>query len=472
MSIRHLIAEEVLLDGRFRPAHLEFRHGRIHATTTLEPEQVTRQAELVRASGVAAEESLLRVPFGVQVLPGNVDTHVHINEPGRTSWEGFFTATAAAALGGVTTLVDMPLNSIPPTVSVAALEEKRRAAAGQIHVDTGFWGGIVPGNTAELRPLWEAGVHGFKCFLLPSGVEEFPPVNLTQLREAMVEVASLDGLVIVHAEDAATIDAASAAVPVPVCDYGRWAAGRPQEAEVRAVEGLIRLVRETGCRTHILHLASAAALEVIAEARAEGLPLTVETCPHYLCFEAEKVPAGAAEFKCCPPIRDAGNREALWQGLQEGLIDCVVSDHSPATGAEKYRGAPDLQQAWGGISGLQVGFAAVAHQARLRGIGSEQVSQWMAGSTAALVGRQDKGSLEVGRDADVVLYDPRQSHVVSARGLAHRNPISAYDGIELEGAVVGTVLRGAPLLTAGDHSSRLPLLGEFLQGPGGTSGGV
>ena len=461
--IRHLIAEEVLVEGRFIPARVEIVDGRILAVHELDPGGAKHQQEIIRASEVTAGVGTLRVRDGIRVLPGNVDTHVHINEPGRTSWEGFATATAAAALGGVTTLVDMPLNSIPPTVSTDALAEKKAAAQGQTYVDTGFWGGIVPGNTAELRPLWEAGVFGFKCFLLPSGVDEFPPVSIPQLREAMTEVASFDGLVIVHAEDAATIDAASGAAAAPsIPSYAAWAGTRPHEAEVKAITALIETVRETGCRTHILHLASAQALDIIKDARDEGLPLTVETCPHYLCFEAEKIPDGAAEFKCCPPIRDAGNRDALWQGLQDGLIDCIVSDHSPATSKEKYRGAPDLQQAWGGISGLQVGFNAVAHHARERGIGLEQVSAWMAQNTAQQVNLESKGSIGVGKDADFAFYDPKETHVVSARGLAHKNPVSAYDGLELQGTVVGSVVRGTQLFSSLDTTDPLPLQGTFL----------
>lgn len=451
--VRHLIGEQILLKGGFSPAHLEIADGRIESIHPLAAGSANDRAQQVRQQHPGASGQVLHAEPRVMVLPGVVDTHVHINEPGRTNWEGFATATAAAAAGGVTTLVDMPLNSIPPTVDLYALMLKRQAARGQIAVDTGFWGGIVPGNTGQLRPLWEAGVFGFKCFLLPSGVEEFPPVDSLQLRVAMREVARFDGLVIVHAEDAATVAAGTAG---PVSSYAQWSETRPHESELRAIHGLIAAVRETGCRTHILHLASARALELIQSARAEGLPLTVETCPHYLCFEAELIPDGAAEFKCCPPIRDAGNREALWQGLQDGVIDAVVSDHSPATVEEKYRGAPDLQAAWGGISGLQVGFTAVADRARLRGIGVEQVSQWMAAHTAALVGMDTKGVIAPGSDADFALYDPDAVQQISADTLRHRNPITAYDGMEFTGQVVATVLRGEqlPVPPAGEEALR------------------
>ncbi|GAB3841665.1 allantoinase AllB [Nesterenkonia populi] len=477
MTVRHLIAEQVLLDGELVPAHVEIgADGTIRRITRLKAGETAKRAKVVRASDVSAGEGMVTLKPREQVLPGNVDTHVHINEPGRTDWEGFATGTMAAALGGVTSLVDMPLNAIPPTVDVESLRIKQQAAASQIYVDTGFWGGIVPGNTDQLRPLHDAGVFGFKCFLLDSGVEEFPPVSPSQLREAMVTVKSFDGLVIVHAEDAKTIDTATEAtirrrpaLARRMTSYADWAATRPQEAEATAIEGLIDAVRETGCRTHILHLASAAALDPIKEARDEGLPLTVETCPHYLCFEAEQIPDGAAEFKCCPPIRDAGNRDALWQGLQEGLIDMIVSDHSPATREEKYRGAPDLTHAWGGVSGLQVGFAAVADEARRRGIGIEQVSRWMATNTAELVGLDRKGSISVGSDADFLIYDPAQAHVVVASGLAHKNPITAYAGRELRGTVVGTILRGTEIFSPQDTSTALAQTGRFLAS--GTAGG-
>lgn len=469
MMVRHLIAEQVLIGQDIVPAHVEMDHqGAVRRITRIAPGQSARQAEIVRARDVSGGNGMLMVRPRVVVLPGNVDTHVHINEPGRTSWEGFATGTMAAALGGVTSIVDMPLNSVPPTVDVPSLEIKKRAAMGQTFVDVGFWGGIVPGNIDQLEPLWNAGVFGFKCFLLDSGVPEFPPVSPADLRAGMQRVAQFDGLVIVHAEDAKTIDSATGALGQRrrVKRYADWAATRPQEAEMTAIEGLLDAVRETGCRTHILHLAAASALDLIQDARAEGLPVTVETCPHYLCFEAEAVPDGAAEFKCCPPIRDSGNRDALWQGLQEGLIDMVVTDHSPATGQEKYRGAPDLSEAWGGVSGLQVGFAAVASAARERGIGLEQVSKWMSTSTAQLVGLTHKGQIAVGYDADFALYDPQETHVVSAAGLAHKNPISAYDGYELHGTVVGSVLRGAELFSACDTSASVLSGGEFLRGKG------
>ena len=277
------------------------------------------------------------LPDDQVLLPGLVDSHVHVNEPGRTGWEGFATATAAAAAGGVTTIVDMPLNSIPATVSVAALDTKRRAALGQLAVDVAFWGGAVPGNVADLRPLHDAGVTGFKCFLLPSGVAEFAPLDEAGLAAAMTEIASFGGLLIAHAEDEQQIEAAPQAHGKR---YATFAASRPPAAEVRAIERLLAGTRRTGCRTHIVHLAAAEALPLIRAAKAEGLPVTAETCPHYLTLRDKDVPDGATQFKCCPPIRGEANRAALWDGLGDGTIDCVVSDHSPCP--PELKGLPDL----------------------------------------------------------------------------------------------------------------------------------
>lgn len=424
MEVRAVRGRHVLVDGEFRPATLVLRDGRI--------------AE-IRPVDAAPAEGTWQVPDSSRVVPGVVDTHVHVNEPGRTHWEGFASATRAAALGGVTTVIDMPLNAIPPTTTVEHLALKRRAAHDRLAVDVGFWGGAVPGNLDDLEPLWDAGAFGFKCFLSPSGVDEFPPLGREEFRAALHEVARFDGLMIVHAEDAATLER----TPAPGSRaYADFVASRPDAAEVAAIQQVVDGARETGARVHVLHLSSARALDLIADARAEGLRLTVETCPHYLCFAAETVPDGAPEFKCCPPIRDGGNREALWQALQEGLIDAVVSDHSPSTPQEKARGGGDLQQAWGGIAGLQVGFTAVAHEARRRGIGLERVSDWMSRHTADLVGLDRKGRIEVGADADLVVYDTDSELRVEAARLAHRHPITAYDGSRFDGTVTTTILRG------------------------------
>lgn len=424
MRLDAVQAARVLVDGELRSATLLLHRGRIAAIEPLEHE---------------VEGVVLRVPDTAYVLPGVVDTHVHVNEPGRTEWEGFVSATEAAALGGVTTLVDMPLNSIPPTTTVEHLRVKQEAARGELMVDVGFWGGAIPGNTADLRPLWEAGVFGFKCFLAPSGVAEFPPLDAEEFGLALSEIASFDGLMIVHAEDARVLEDAPAP---PSRAYADFLHSRPDEAETAAIRQVLDGARETGARVHILHLSTARALDLIAEAKDEGLRVTVETCPHYLCFAAESIPDASAQFKCCPPIRDSGNREELWAALRTGVIDMVVSDHSPATAEEKGRGDGDLQQAWGGVSGLQVGFSAVASEARRRGIGIESVSRWMSRNTADLVDLATKGRIVPGADADLAVYDAGVDYRVDATRLAHRNPISAYDGRRFGGRVTRSVVRG------------------------------
>jgi allantoinase len=404
------------------------RDGRIAAVVPL-----AERLDAAEVLELAADEVL---------LPGLVDTHVHVNEPGRTEWEGFETATRAAAAGGVTTIVDMPLNSLPPTVDVAALETKKKAADGKCAVDVGFWGGAVPGNRAELRALHEAGVFGFKCFLLDSGVEEFPPLSAAELEIYLREVASFDGLMIVHAEDADEIERAPSRAGGRYADFLR---SRPDDAESRAVETVLDAVRRTGARTHVLHLSSAAALPALRGARAEGLPVTVETCPHYLSFEAESIAEGATQFKCCPPIRGAANREELWRALAAGDIDCVVSDHSPCTAELKRLDAGDFALAWGGVSSLQVGLPAVWTGARARGRTLVDVVRWMAEGPARLAGMRTKGRLAVGCDADFSVFAPDQAFVVDPARLHHRNPVTPYAGRQLDGVVRRTWLRGRPV---------------------------
>ncbi|MFD5827573.1 allantoinase AllB [Lentzea sp. NPDC060358] len=403
---------------------------------------VTPQGEIACDVGVAdgriaAVEPRIDSPNVVHLaddevlLPGLVDTHVHVNDPGRSEWEGFGTATRAAAAGGVTTIIDMPLNSIPPTVEVEALEVKRKAAA-EVSVDVGFWGGIVPGNLADLKPLHEAGVFGFKCFLLHSGVDEFPAVTTAELEVALRELATLDALTIVHAEDAHTVrDSAP--------DYAGFLASRPREAENKAIGDVVALTRRTGARTHILHLSSSDALSILDAAKRESLPITAETCPHYLTFTAEEIHDGQTEFKCCPPIREAENREALWQGLRDGVVDLVVSDHSPST-VELKEG--DFATAWGGIASLQLGLPAVWTGARERGFQLTDVVRWMAAHPARQAGLRSKGAIEVGKDADLVVFAPDETCSVDRDRLHHRNPVTPYHGRTLRGVVRQTWLRG------------------------------
>jgi allantoinase len=373
------------------------------------------------------------------LLAGVVDTHVHVNDPGRTEWEGFATATRAAAAGGVTTLVDMPLNSIPPTCDVEALELKRRTADGSCSIDVGFWGGAIPRSLGSLRELHEAGVFGFKCFLVESGVEEFPALSYPQLEQAMREISTFDGVLIVHAEDADTIDRAA---PAHGRLYTSFLQSRPDSAEVTAIERLIELSRSTGCRVHVLHLSSARALGALSAARADGVRVSVETCPHYLSFAAEQIPAGSTQFKCCPPIRGKGNRSALWEGLTSGTIDIVVSDHSPCTVDLKQLELGDFAAAWGGISSLQLGLPAIWTQARARGHSLSDVTRWMSARPAELFGLHGKGRIAPGHTADLCVFAPDETFTVHAPALHHRNPVTAYEGGELQGMVRSTWLSG------------------------------
>jgi allantoinase len=373
------------------------------------------------------------------LLPGLVDTHVHVNEPGRTEWEGFSSATRAAAAGGVTTLIDMPLNSIPPTTTPENLATKQAVARDKAAIDVGFWGGAVPENLGSLRLLHDAGVFGFKAFLAPSGVDEFGHLDAAQLDAALDELAGFGGLLLVHAEDPGVLDDASNGGGT---SYGAYVESRPDEAEVVAISRVIEGVRRTGTRAHILHLSSAAALPELRAARAEGLPITVETCPHYLTLASEHIPDGGTQFKCAPPIRSEANRDALWQALADGDIDLVVSDHSPSTADLKFAGDGDFAQAWGGIAGVQLGLSAVWTEAAARGVPLEDVVGWMSTAPAAFAGLGRKGLIEVGRDADLVVFAPDARFTVHAGDLLHKNPVSAYDGADLCGVVRRTFLRG------------------------------
>ncbi|GAB1511247.1 allantoinase AllB [Actinophytocola sp. KF-1] len=412
-----LRADAVYTPDGPRPAAVCVRDGRIEAV-------------LARSATVDAAEDVDL--GGLALLPGLVDTHVHVNEPGRTAWEGFASATAAAAAGGVTTIVDMPLNSLPPTTTVDALAAKKAAAAGQCVVDVGFWGGAVPGNLNDLPRLHEAGVFGFKCFLSPSGVDEFPPLSWAELDAVLDVVAALDALLIVHAEDPGELHESGPSYP-------EFVASRPASAEQRAVAGLVERVAARSARAHVLHLSSAAALGTIAGARAAGVAITAETCPHYLTFAAERIPAGGTEFKCCPPIRDEANRDGLWRGLAAGVIGCVVSDHSPSPLSMKQGG---FDTAWGGISSLQLGLPAVWTEARRRGHALSDVVRWMAAAPAALAGLTGKGRIAPGCDADLVAFAPDEEFVVDAADLRHRHPVTPYDGARLSGVVHRTWLRG------------------------------
>jgi allantoinase len=393
------------------------------------------------------------------LMPGVVDRHVHVNEPGRAEWEGWETATRAAALGGVVALMDMPLNSIPVTTSVDALEAKIAATAGKLWVDAGFWGGVVPGNAAELGPMVEAGARGFKCFLCPSGIDEFPPVGPAELRPAMAALRGLGAPLLVHAELEGPLRAPPGDDPAAYLTYLH---SRPPEWEDAAVALIVELVRETGCPAHIVHLSSAGALAHLRAARAEGLPLTAETCPHYLVLTAEEVPRGATPFKCAPPIRPAANREHLWAALADGTLSAVVTDHSPCVPALKKLDTGNFLEAWGGIASLQLGLSSVWTEARRRGLPLQALSRWMTAGPARLAGLPH-GALRPGAPADLVAFDPDARWTVDAHALAHRNPISPWHGRPLTGAVRHTWLRGQRVVEEG-RVVGLPA-GRPLRGP-------
>jgi len=431
---RVLESRRVVTPEGVRPAAVGIAGGRIVAIG--EPGELAGAVEVERLGDLA-------------LLPGAVDSHVHVDDPGRADWEGFATATAAAAAGGVTTLVDMPLNSIPATTSVAALEAKRRAAAGGTSVDVAFWGGVVPGNLAELEPLHRAGVRGFKAFLVPSGVEEFPAVEAEELHAAAAEIARLGSLLLVHAEAPDRV----ASGPPPGGDaraHVVWEASRPPESEAEAIERLAGVAASTGVRIHVVHLSSAAGLERVRRARAAGLPISAETCPHYLTFASEEIPDGATEWKCAPPIRGRAERERLWQGLADGSIALVASDHSPCPPALKRRGDGDFFAAWGGIASLELALAVTWTGAVARGFGLARLAEWTAAAPARLAGlAQRKGAIAPGRDADLVVFDPQASFLVDPAALFQRHPITPYAGRRLRGRVLSTYLRGEPVFSAG-----------------------
>ena len=433
-----LRARRAVVDGREKPCGVGVRHGLVVA---VEPFEADLDARVI-----------VTLPDDEVLLPGLVDTHVHVNEPGRTAWEGFDSATRAAAAGGVTTLVDMPLNCLPPTVDVESLAVKRAAAEGRVHVDVGFWGGAVPGNLEALHPLHDEGVLGFKCFLVDSGVAEFPPLGHDELERVLATLSSLDALTVVHAEDPEVI----AGSPGPAGpSYAGFLASRPDAAESAAVATLVRLARGTGARVHVLHLSSAASLDALAAARRDGVRVTAETCPHYLALAAEDVPDGATEFKCCPPVRGAANRERLWDALRAGTVDCVVSDHSPCTADLKRSDTGDFGAAWGGIASLQLGLPVVWTAAVTRGIGLPEVVRWMAEAPAGLAGLGRKGRIAVGHDADLVALAPDETFVVDPARLHHRNPVTPYAGRTLRGVVRATWLRGQRVSGEAPHGRLL-----------------
>jgi allantoinase len=437
-------SSRVVLAGRITPATIHCQGGRIR--------RIAPYDEPVGGTLPFSDKGTLIV------MPGLVDSHVHVNEPGRTEWEGFSTATLAAAAGGITTLIDMPLNSIPATTTVAALEAKRDAAEGQVRVDVGFWGGVVPGNAGDLAALVDRGVCGFKCFLAPSGVDEFQAVDEHDLRAAMPILATRGVPLLVHAESPARLP-----VPSGVSHperYESWLDSRPAAAEVEAIAMMIRLCREFGTRVHIVHLAAAEAVPMLEAARAEGLPLTVETCPHYLTFCAEEIGDGRTQFKCAPPIRSRTNREALWRALKAGVIDVIATDHSPCPPGMKQDG--DFFAAWGGIASLEHSLAAVWTGASSHGHDAAEMARWLSAAPARLAGVADrKGAIVEGFDADFVVWDPDATFTVDPSRLRQRHKRTPYAGLLLKGVVHETYVRGRLVYGEGAADPETPA-GELL----------
>lgn len=390
----------------------------------------------------------VRVECGAAaILPGLVDTHVHLNEPGRTEWEGFWTGTRAAAAGGYTTLVDMPLNCLPETTTVAALEAKRAAAGGKAWVDWMAWGGVVPENHAHLQPLARAGVPGFKCFMIYPGCEGLSMVDEAQLQAALPEVAATGLPLLVHAELQEPIETALAKLGnANWQQYATYLASRPDQAEITAIELLLRLCRQYQFRLHIVHLSTSRALPLLLAAKEEGLPITVETCPHYLTFAAEEIADGATLLKCAPPIRSQKNREQLWQGLRDGVIDLVATDHSPCPPEMKRQEVGRFDLAWGGIASLSVALRVMWTESLQRGVTLEDLVRWMSTRPAALAGiGTSAGALAPGREANFVVFDTDAEQVLRSEDLHTRHPLSPYVGKHLRGEVNATYIRGKPV---------------------------
>lgn len=387
------------------------------------------------------------------IMPGIIDSHVHVNEPGRTEWEGFETITKAAVAGGITTLVDMPLNASPVTTTSFALQEKIAAARGKLYCNCGFWGGIVPDNLNVLEDLIESGVLGIKAFLTHSGIDDFPNVSLADLRIGMPVIAKHHVPLLAHAE----LDEPHAGLlefELNPSSYMAFLRSRPNSWEDRAIEMMIGLCREFNCRVHIVHLSSASSLPMIRAAKAEGLPLTVETCPHYLFFCAEDIPDGSPIFKCTPPIRERANNELLWEALKDGTIDFVVTDHSPATPELKKLDSGNLKQAWGGIAGIQFSLPVFWTGARQRGMSLLDLSNLMSTHVALFLGYgQSKGAIRKGYDADLTVWDPEKKFVVQKEDIEYRHKITPYLNQELYGSVWQTYVGGKKIVEQGNFVS-------------------
>ncbi|KAI1889310.1 hypothetical protein AGOR_G00177870 [Albula goreensis] len=441
-------SQRVLCGNDIRPAVILIKEGKIFKILPDASPNVDATCEVLDVGDML-------------VMPGIVDCHVHVNEPGRTTWEGYWTATRAAAAGGVTTIVDMPLNSIPPTTTLSNFQEKMKAATGQCFVDTAFWGGVVPGNQLELQPMIQAGVAGFKCFLIHSGVDEFPHVTNSDLHEAMKQLQGTGSVLLFHAEREVTQPSGEDGDP---SDYSTFLKSRPDIMEQEAINTVAQLCQQYQVRCHIVHLSSAQPLGVIQAARQAGAPLTVETTHHYLSLAAEDVPPRATQYKCCPPIRGKANQEQLWSALKAGQIDMVVSDHSPCTPDLKRLDSGDFIQAWGGISSLQFGLSLFWTTASKKGFSLTDTVRILCQKTAQLCCLDNqKGSLLPGHDADLVIWDPEKEFEVKEENIQHKNKLTPYLGFHLKGEVYATLVRGKIVYKQGSFSS-LPLGKHLLVG--------
>jgi len=427
-------SQRVLIEGRIRPAAIAINNEQVAA--------ILDHSDFDHGD---------QFDFGnAVIMPGIVDTHVHINEPGRTEWEGFHSATLAAAAGGVTSMIEMPLNSIPAVTTADALNKKIDAAKGKLAVDVGFWGGVVPGNVPHLREMYDAGVFGFKCFLVPSGVPEFEAVTESDLREAMPELTALNAALLVHSELPGPIEEATSQLAnADGKKYSIWLRSRPSTAEDEAIAMLIRLSKEFGTRVHVVHLSSASAVPLLTRAKAEDIEITVETCPHYLAFAAEDIPDGATQFKCAPPIRERENQERLWDAVRSGFFDLIASDHSPAPAEMKCTGTGDFMRAWGGIASLQLILPIVWTQARARAVDIPQLAKLLCRGPAQFAGLGRKGAIAPGCDADFVVWQPEESFRVDAQALYHRHKLTPYAGQTLYGVIQSTFLRGQQIYSSG-----------------------
>jgi allantoinase len=438
LSLQAFVARRVITPDGIRPAAVLVRGEQIQAIVS--PDQVPAEDCKVHDFGQAA------------ILPGLVDSHLHINDPGRAEWEGFETATRAAAAGGYTLLVDMPLNCLPATTTVAALEAKRAAAQGRCRVDWAAWGGVVHDNQSDIEALATSGVRGFKCFLVNPGIDGFTMVTEPQLRSALPHVARAGLPLLVHAELPGPIDRATEALAgADWSCYSTYLQSRPDDAELAAIRLMLSLCGEYGFRLHIVHLSTSQALQELRVARSNGLAVSVETCPHYLHMCAETIANGATLSKCAPPIRSRKNRERLWQGLRDGTIDLVVTDHSPCPSALKRLAEGSFRSAWGGIASLSVALPLMWSEASRRGFTLRDVASWMAAAPARLAGCDTrKGRIAAGCDADFVVFDPDREFIVTEDRLHYRHPVSPYLGETLRGVVKATYLRGSPVFAEGE----------------------